>query len=115
MSSEKNLPLVELKKLTKTDLDNQPKEDQEEERAYSYDDGVESGEPHQKLNIKNEPKIPVYPQQKALANNIMKRLQLSQKDQGLDFSRFKSVDVQVSIFFFNIHQIYYLILIQYTF
>ena len=57
---------------------------------------VDIWQSHPKLNIENEPSIPVFPPQMALANNILKRLQFSQELQGRKLSQFKSVEMQVS-------------------
>ena len=57
---------------------------------------VDIGQSHPKLNIENEPSIPVFPPQMALANNILKRLQFSQELQGRKLSQFKCVEMQVS-------------------
>ena len=62
---------------------------------YEYDDFNGNG---QQLNIPNEGKPAVYPQQQALAHHILKRIKLSQKIQKLDFERFDSLDIQVSLF-----------------
>ena len=54
----------------------------------------------QRLNIENQIKPPVYPQQKVLANNIVRRLDVVRR---LNFPEgslkdFKKVDFQVSLF-----------------
>ena len=64
---------------------------------YEYDDFNGNG---QQLNIPNEGKPAVYPQQQALAHHILKRIKLSQKIQKLDFERFDSLDIQVSLFYY---------------
>ena len=70
-------------------------EDKVDDLNYEYDDFNGNG---QQLNIPNEGKPAVYPQQQALAHHILKRIKLSQKIQKLDFERFDSLDIQVSLF-----------------
>ena len=60
------------------------------EKPYLFDDGSDA----EKLNIKNEEKPAVHPQQKALAHNILKRMKYTLQLQQREF-QFTDVDMQV--------------------
>ena len=66
-----------------------------EERIYVYDDNGNHRSGQEQVNIQTEDNKDVYPQQMSLAINILKRIKLSQRRQGIDFQEYDKVEMQV--------------------
>ena len=93
-STEKDIIMEEVSSRAQSSSAAANEETVADDLNYQYDDFNANG---QQLNIPNEGKPAVYPQQQALAHHILKRIKLSQKIQKLDFERFDSLDIQVSL------------------